>query len=112
MLTGHVNSVKPHYTYARRAGGKQDVIRLDFGATASGLGVVLNSLDGTNGNIDNFQIFGSNLVNPVLADNGSSVFLPASGSESSAGGVDPVISLSAALAGLAGAGAWKTHRRR
>ena len=50
-------------------------------------------LDGTSGNIDNFQIFGSNLVNPALADNGSTVFLLASGSESSPGGVDPSISL-------------------
>jgi len=74
-------------------GGTQDVIRLDFGAIAGGLGVVLNSLDGTSGNIDNFQIFGSNLVNPTLADNGSTVFLLASGSESSSGGVDPSISL-------------------
>jgi hypothetical protein len=74
-------------------GGKQDVIRLDFGATASGLGVVLNSLDGTSGNIDNFQIFGSNLVNPALADNGSTVFRLALGSESSANSVDPAISL-------------------
>jgi hypothetical protein len=54
---------------------------------------VLNSLDGTSGNIDNFQIFGSNLVNPALAANGSTVFLLASGSESSAGGVDPSVSL-------------------
>jgi hypothetical protein len=74
-------------------GGHQDVIRLDFGATAGGLGVVLNSLDGTSGNIDNFQIFGSNLVNPTLADNGSTVFLLASGSESSTGTVDPTVSL-------------------
>jgi len=74
-------------------GGKQDVIRLDFGATATGLGVVLSSLDGTSGNIDNFQIFGSNLVNPALADNGSTVFLLASGSESSTGSVDPAVSL-------------------
>lgn len=74
-------------------GGTQDVIRLDFGAIASGLGVVLNSLDGTIENIDNFQIFRSNLVNPTLADNGSTVFLLASGSESSPGGVNPVIQL-------------------
>jgi hypothetical protein len=74
-------------------GGKQDVVRLDFGASASGLGVVLNSLDGTCGNIDNFQIFGSNLVNPTLANNGSTVFLLASGNESSSGGVDPAILL-------------------
>jgi len=38
----------------------------DYGALASGLSVVLNSLDGPVGNIDNFQIFGSNLVNPTL----------------------------------------------
>ena len=74
-------------------GGKQDVIRLDFGASASGLGVVLSSLDGTSGNIDNVQIFGSNLVNPALADNGSTVFLLASASESSSGSEDPAIAL-------------------
>ena len=74
-------------------GGNQDVIRLDFGATAGGLGVALSSLDGTSGNIDNFQIFGSNLVNPALANNGSTVFLRASGSESSAGSENPAISL-------------------
>jgi PEP-CTERM motif len=74
-------------------GGHQDVIRLDFGTIATGLSVVLNSLDGTVGNIDNFQIFGSNLVNPTLAPS-ASVFLLASGSESSSGGVDPVVPLS------------------
>jgi hypothetical protein len=50
-------------------------------------------LDGTSGNIDNFQIFGSNLVNPALADNGSTVFLLASGSESSPGGAKPTRAL-------------------
>ena len=74
-------------------GGKQDLIRLDFGAIAGGLGVVLNSLDGLTGNIDNFQIFGSNLVNPTLAANGTTVFLLASGSESTLGTVDPVVPL-------------------
>lgn len=129
-------------------GGHQDVIRLDYGGLASGLSVVLNSLDGTVGNIDNFQIFGSNLVNPTLAPS-ASVFLLASGSESISGGVDPVIPLAgsyrylyittstgsgdddfllrsvtgrvpepaslallaAGLAGLAGAGAWRSRRR-
>ena len=74
-------------------GGTQDLFRLDFGATATGLGVVLNSLDGITGNIDNFQIFGSNLVNPTLADNGSTVFLLASGTESTFGTEDPVVPL-------------------
>ena len=74
-------------------GGHQDVIRLDFGAITGGLAVVLNSVDGLTGNIDNFQIFGSNLENPTLAPNGSTVFLLASGSESNPGGIDPNISL-------------------
>ena len=54
---------------------------------------MLSSLDGTSGNIDNFQIFGSNLVKPALANNGSTVFLLASGTESSSGGESPAISL-------------------
>jgi hypothetical protein len=74
-------------------GGHQDVIRLDYGATASGLSVILSSLDGLSGNVDNFQIFGSNLANPTLASNGSTVFLLASGNEGSSGGVDPTIPL-------------------
>jgi hypothetical protein len=77
-------------------GGKQDVIRLDYGAIAGEFEVVLNSLDGLTGNIDNFQIFGSNLVNPTLAHNGSTVYLLATGNQGSPGGVDPVIHLGGA----------------